>query len=345
MKTEKSVERGEFGARTGRRRLDEAWGRMKAELTEAMFSRKSQQVKRVMLGRNLNEGLLAKLVFIMLLTVIAFLYIKPILYMVSTSLKNIADLIDPLVQLIPRTLYWGNYAAAWNGLHYVEAFTNTFIIAAVGSVLQVFSCALTGYALGRLRFPGKTLFLFLILLTFLVPPQITTIPLYMIYEKLGLLGTPFVFLVPAVLGQGLRSALFIMIFRQFFMSQPKALEEAAKLDGASLFRLFFRIMLPVAGAACLVVFLFSFVWYWNMSYEASLFLSKDFTPLSLRLNTLQMELMGNRALVYSAGFGSDPISEGPKMAAAFLIIMPPLIVYLIAQRWFTEGIERTGLVD
>ncbi|MFK7695066.1 carbohydrate ABC transporter permease [Paenibacillus sp. HJGM_3] len=326
-------------------KLTETYRQAKLELQRTVESRRAQRVGKFLLGPNLNDGLIAKTIMIVLLSVIAFLYVKPILYMISTSVKSLEDLIDPVVGLIPRSLHIQNYLDAWKGLRYPEAFTNTFIIAFFGSLFQVFSCALTGYALARLRIPGKTLVFVLVLITFLVPPEITMIPLYMIYSKLGWLNTPLVFLVPALLAQGMRGALFIIIFRQFFLAQPKALEEAAKIDGASVFRLFFRIMLPLAGSACLVVFLFSFVWYWNMHMEPSMFLSKGFTPLSLRLNELSVQLLGNKSMSLSVAVGKDPISEGPKMAAAFLIILPPLIVYLIAQRWFTEGIERTGLVE
>ncbi|QJD82013.1 carbohydrate ABC transporter permease [Cohnella herbarum] len=326
-------------------KLEKAYKQVKLDITETLAHRKTQKLKRLVFGQNVKDGLIAKLVILALLTVIAFLYVKPILYMISTSLKSVADMIDPVVGLIPRELNFNNYKDAWKGLNYPEGFVDTMTIALFGSILQVFTCALTGYALARLKFPGKNLFFFLILLAFLIPPQLTIVPLYMIYSELGWINTPFVFLVPALFGQGLRGALFIVIFRQFFLSQPKALEEAAKIDGASVFRLFFRIMMPLAGGACLVVFLFSFVWYWNMSYEAALFLSKDFTPLSLRLSSMQMELLGNKAINFSAGMGQDPVTEGPKMAGAFLIIFPPLLIYLIAQRWFTEGIERTGLVE
>ncbi|WP_409342212.1 carbohydrate ABC transporter permease [Paenibacillus sp. MBLB4367] len=326
-------------------KLSETYRQAKIELVRTVSSRRAQQLKKLTLGQNVNDGFIAKAIILVLLSVIAFLYVKPILYMISTSMKSVADLIDPIVGLIPRGIYSNNYTDALKGLHYGEAFRNTIIIAFFGSLFQVFSCAITGYALARLKFPGKNLFFFLILVTFLVPPQITIIPLYMIFSELGWLNTPLVFLVPALLGQGMRGALFIIIFRQFFLSQPKSLEEAAKMDGASVFRLFFRIMMPLAGAACLVVFLFSFIWYWNMHFEASMFLSKGFTPLSLRLNSLQLELLGNKALTFDASALKDPVSEGPKMAAALLIILPPLVVYLIAQRWFTEGIERTGLVE
>ncbi len=326
-------------------KLAETYRQAKTEVLRTVSTRRAQRVNKFLLGQNMNDGLLAKTIMIALLTVIAFLYVRPIIDMISTSLKSLEDLIDPSVGVIPRDFYFKNFIDAWKGLQYPEAFGNTFLIAFFGSLFQVFSCALTGYAMARLRFPGKTLFFIMILVTFIVPPEITIIPLYMLFSKLGWLNTPFVFLVPAFLAQGVRGALFIIIFRQFFLAQPKALEEAAKIDGASIFRLFFRIMLPLASGACLVVFLFSFVWYWNMYYEPSMFLNKEFIPLSLRLDDLPTVLLGDTAQSMSIQVGKDPISEGPKMAAAFLIILPPLLIYLIAQRWFTEGIERTGLVE
>ncbi|MBP1988445.1 carbohydrate ABC transporter permease [Paenibacillus eucommiae] len=326
-------------------KITESYDQAKLNLRQKLHSRQAGKVKKLLMGQHMNDGWLAKIIIYFLLAVIAFLYLQPLFYMMSTMVKSVSDLIDPVVQWIPRKIYGQNLADAWRGLRYPEAFTNTFVIAMTCSVLQVVSCAITGYALARLHFPGKTLAFILIIVTFLVPPQITIIPMYTIFGKLGWLNTPFVFIIPALFAQGLRGALFIIIFRQFFLTQPKALEEAAKIDGASAFRLFFRIMLPLARPAIIVVFLFSFIWYWNMYYEPSMFLSKGFQPLSLRLNLMQQELMGNSAINFNAGVGKDPISEGPKMAAAFLIILPPLIIYTFTQRWFSEGIERTGLVE
>lgn len=329
----------------GSMKLASSYKEIRTGLSGALGSRKAQRYKKLLLGQHTNDGWIAKLILYAILAVVAYLYLQPVFYMVSTMFKDVSDLIDPAVQWVPRKLYWNNLLDAWQGLLYPEAFGNTMLIGLASSIFQVIACAITGYALARLPFPGKGIALFLVMLAFLVPPQITIIPLYVIFGKLGWMDTPFVFLVPALLGQGLRGALFIIIFRQFFLAQPKALEEAAKIDGASSFRLFFRIMLPLARSACVVVFMFSFIWYWNMYYEPSMFLTKDFMPLSLKLNMLQQELMGNKMLSFSAGFGKDPIAEGTKMAAAFLIIFPPLLVYSLTQRWFTEGIERTGLVE
>ncbi|MFK7692101.1 carbohydrate ABC transporter permease [Paenibacillus sp. HJGM_3] len=316
---------------------------MMADIRKALVGKRAQQAKRAVLGQHHNDGWLAKLFIYFMLSIVAYLYLQPFFYMVSTMFKNLSDLLDPTVQWIPRKLEWNNLVRAWNGLKYPQSFANTITIALFGSLIQVCVCALTGYALAKLKFPGKGLAQFLVFLTFLVPPQIIIIPLYVIFSKLGWLNTPLVFLVPALFGQGLRSALFIIIFRQFFKTLPDALEEAAKLDGASTFRIFSRIMMPLARSACLVVFLFSFIWYWNQYYEPSMFLNNAYQPLSIRLNQLPQVLMGTNPDPSAQLF--NPITEGTKMAGAFLIVFPPLLVYIVTQRWFVEGIERTGLVD
>ncbi|KKC47151.1 hypothetical protein VE23_08365 [Paenibacillus sp. D9] len=308
-----------------------------------LWGRRVQKAKMIVLGRTLSDGLLAKLAIYALLSIVAYLYLQPLLYMVSTMLKDMSDLLDPTVKWIPRAVTWENLSKAFKGLQYPVALRNTALIALSCSLAQVLVCAMTGYALARLALPFKGLITALVILTFLIPPQVIIIPLYVIFSKLGLLNTLFVFLVPALFGQGLKGALFILIFRQFFRAQPASLEEAAKLDGASSFRLFFRIMLPLAQSACLVVFLFSFIWYWNMYYEPSMFLANGFTPLSIRLDNLEDVL--NPSLLGNTHFITNPVTEGTKMAAAFLIILPPLILFMVLQRWFVAGIERTGIVE
>ncbi|RXZ83213.1 carbohydrate ABC transporter permease [Paenibacillaceae bacterium] len=312
-------------------------------ISSALWSRNAQKAKLVVLGRNVSDGVLAKLVIYLLLSIVAYLYLQPLLYMISTMFKTMSDLLDPTVKWIPREITWENITKAFNGLQYPRALLNTSIIAIGCSVLQVIVCAMTGYALARLSVPFKGAFIGLIILTFLMPPQVIVLPMYAIYSKLGLLNTPFVFLIPALLGQGLKAALFIFIFRQFFASQPQSLEEAAKLDGASTFRLFVGIMLPLARSACLVVFLFSFIWYWNMSYEASMYLANDFQPLSIRLTMLEQVL--NPTMLGQTRVIDNPIMESTNMAAAFMIILPPIIIFIILQKWFVSGIERTGLVE
>ncbi len=308
-----------------------------------LAGRRAQKLKLLLLGQHMNDGWIAKLLLYYMLSIVAYLYLQPFLYMISTMFKSLADLLDPTVQWIPRTIDWDNLSRAVGGLKYSRSLVYSLTIAVVPSLISILVCSLTGYALARLQFPGKKVFFALIFLTFLIPPQIIIIPLYVIYSKLGWLDTPLVFIVPALFGQGLKNALFIIIFRQFFLSLPKALEEAAMIDGASLFRLFFRIILPLSVPACLVVFLFSFVWHWNEGYLSSMFLSHDFMPLSIRLSNLETEIFGQTPTMEMLAV--NPVTEGTKMAGAFLIVFPPLLIYMIAQRWFVEGVERTGIVD
>jgi multiple sugar transport system permease protein len=308
-----------------------------------LWSRTGQKVKMAVMGRNLLDGLLAKLVLYVLLSIVAYLYLQPILYMVSTMFKSMSDLLDPTVKWIPREITWENMIKAWKGLQYPEALKNTSLIALSCSLVQVLVCSMTGYALAKLAVPFKGVVTALVILTFLIPPQVIIIPLYVIFSKLGLLNSIFVFLIPAIFGQGLKAGLFILIFRQFFKAQPISLEEAAKLDGASTLRLFFGIMLPLARSACLVVFLFSFIWYWNMYYEPSVFLTKGFTPLSIRMDMLEDVL--NPSLLGQRNTIENPVTESAKMAAAFLIILPPIVIFMFLQRWFVTGIEKTGIVE
>lgn len=163
----------------------------------------------------------------------------------------------------------------------------------------------------------------------------------MLFSELGLLGSLNAFTLPAVTGQGINSAIFILIFYQFFRRLPKSLEEAAMLDGAGHFRIFFRISVPLVGPAFLISFLFSLVWYWNETYLASLYFGNELTTLPLQLQKFVDTYEKMFASTDSAM--GDKINEGIRMAGTMLSILPLLIVYFITQRWFVEGVERTGI--
>ncbi|WP_245954655.1 carbohydrate ABC transporter permease [Paenibacillus flagellatus] len=298
-----------------------------------------KRTKLLLLGREIREGLIYKIMLYWILTNVAVMYMRPFLYMVSTMFKSKTDLLDPTVEWIP--IEW-DAANVWFGLKFMKyAVTglHSLTIAGTASVLQVLSCSITGYALARLQFPLRGLWFALVLVSFLIPPQTILIPLYILFQKLDMLRTPLPFLVPALFGQGLKGALFVIIFRQFFRTLPKELEEAARIDGASALRLFVRVMLPLARPAILVVFLFSFVWHWNDSYLPSLFLGKEYATLPIQLDNLQ-SAMGD-----VPGYVDTNITEQVYMAASFWFVAPPLLLYLIAQKWFVQGVERTGLVE
>lgn len=286
------------------------------------------------------EGWIYKAVLYLLLIDMSFVFMFPFIYMVATSLKTVQDFVDPTVFWVPRTIAWGNYELAVKGLAYWTSMKYSAIIAIASAIAQVISCSIVGYGFARMKFRFRDALFALALFTFIVPPQTIIVPLFMVYKKLGWIDTYYPFVVPSLFANGLRGALFIFIFRQFFRGLPWELEDAAMVDGAGPMRVYAQIMLPLARPAIIVTFLFSLVWHWNDFFEPSIYLmsSEKFT-LPLRLSMLWWELQ--------SVFGSEVnelYNEPLVMAASMLVILPMLVVYIFAQRYFIEGIERTGVV-
>lgn len=275
---------------------------------------------------------------LLLLTDVAFIFLVPILRVISTSLMDILDLYDPTVVWLPRNWAWENFQRAYMALEYTRSLFNTLLVAGGAAILQTFSCALAGYSFARFKFPGRERLFLLVLFVMIVPPHTLIIQNFILVSRLKWLETYWPFLVPEAFGMGLRGALFIFIYRQFFKGLPYELEDAAMIDGAGPLRIFFRVMLPLARPAILVVFLFSFVWHWNNSLEPSIFLSRSENfLLPQRLSVVETALSNFQ---FRGMWGTGTI-----MAATLLVILPLIVLYIFTQRYFVESIERTGLID
>nr|WP_239625937.1 carbohydrate ABC transporter permease [Paenibacillus sp. H1-7] len=298
-------------------------------------------VRYTLVGREADKGLLFKLFIYLILLDTAYIYLKPVLHMVTTMVKNADDLLDPAVKWFPRVIYLGNLQEAWEWLKYPKALAISLTLALSVALLQTVSCAVTGYAFARLKVPFKNLMFFFLLLTFIVPMQVTILPNIIYARELGLLNTIYPIIVPAFFGLGLKGALFVIIYRQFFSTQPKELEEAARIDGASVYKIFYKVMMPLAKPAILVVFLFSFIWTWNDFYLPSMYLADiETAPLSMGISRIASALRQQ-----AEAYGPSVTDEAIRMATTFLMIIPPMILYTFTQRWFIEGVERTGLVE
>lgn len=307
----------------------------------AINRRRIDKTKRVLWGFN-GEGIVFKIGVYLLLTLIGFVYLYPLFYMITYSFMNTDDLINPLVTYIPSGLFWDNFERAAAVMSYWNTLWKNMAVSFVPALVQTVSAALIGYGFARFRIPGRSLLFALVLTTFIIPPQITMIPQFLMFKDLGMIGSIFSYLVPAALGQGFKSGLFILIFYQFFRAIPRALEEAASIDGAGAYRIFARICVPMAVPAFIISFLFSMVWYWNETLLAALYLGKELTTLPLELQ--------NFAVTYQKLFPVDPnaqtgrsLNEAINMAGTFLNIIPLLLVYFLTQRWFVESIERSGI--
>ena len=296
-----------------------------------------QKIRKRIFGMNIVDGLLFRVIIYLLLIGIGFVYVYPLLYMLSISMQDLSDLLSPSVFYIPSHFYFDNIVTSFEVLRYTETLISSLSVTLLPAILQTIVASFIGYGFARFEFPLKRPLFALVILTYIVPPQLIMIPRFVLFNDLDLLESMWSIIIPASLGQGLYSAIFILIFYQFYKMIPKALDEAAQLDGASPIYTYLRIAVPLSVPSIVTSFLFSFVWYWNETYTASLFLGKSVTTLQLKLlsfvSSYQDLFPGQASLIH----------EGVRMAATLLIIAPMLIVYIIIQRLFIQGIDQSGL--
>ena len=305
------------------------------------------KLKKYMMGSKDRQGFFPMLIKYILLIGIGFVYLYPLLYMISTSFMSLDDLLDASIKWIPSQFYSGNYKNAFKVMNFWNSLKDSIILAGLPTLLQVTACAVIGYGFARFEFRGKKIMLAILIFSFILPTQVTMMPTYVLFTNLKLIGTLHAFNLPALLGQGIKAQIFILIFYQFFKQVPQALIEAAHIDGAGYFRSFFKISLPSAAPAILVVFLFSIVWYWNESYLTTLFISGKGTNSANAWTSLVVELKNFESIYEQYNQGSQQqlgnINESIKMAGTMLSILPLLLMYVFLQKYFVESIDRTGI--
>ena len=289
----------------------------------------------------MKKAVAGKLFLYIFLCVTGFVFLYPLLKMLSMSLMAPDDLVNPLVNWVPYGFETANFSKAVQVLGYGETLWTTIYVSVLPALLQTLVCALTGYGIARYRFKGKNILFGLILATFIIPSQITMIPQFLMYKNLGILYSLKAYLLPAVFGQGIRSAIFILIFVLFFQQVPVSLTEAAEIDGANQIVIFTKIAVPVAKPGFLISFLLSVVWYWNETYLGSLYFGANIKTLPMKLENF-VETFNKMVSASEAGDGATA-NEAVQMAGTFLIILPLLILFFCAQKQFIEGIEKTGI--
>jgi len=300
----------------------------------------SSKFKRIFLGMNGTDGLLVRLLIYAMLIGIGFVYLYPILQMLSSSFQSLNDLLNSSVIWIPSEFYLENYARSLRVLNFWPVLGQTLFISIIPALIQAFISSVIGYGFARFEFKGKKVMLGLVLLTFIIPPQVLVIPRYLLFNQLGILDSVMAYILPASFGQGLQSTIFILIFYQTYRTIPDALEEAAQLDGAGFFQIFYKIAIPMGTSAYIISFLFSFVWYWNETQLAAIYFGNQIRTLPLQLQSFvaQFEMMFSSQVAQGVN-----INEGVEMAGTLLSIAPLLIIYFILQRWFVESVDRSGI--
>lgn len=302
--------------------------------------------------------LLGRIVFYVVCLCLAYQLLYPVLYMISMSIREPSDMNDPSIIWVAKHFTLDNFADAIKSMNFWNAFRVSLTLCIVCGVLDVFSCAIAGYGFARFDFWGKKALFVLVIFTMVVPTQTLVLPLYMrwryadfggivgLFNEQGfvnLIGTLWPLIIPAALAMGVRSGLYIFIYRQFFINLPAALEDAAYIDGAGPYRTFFSIMLPNIKNAIITVFLFSFVWNWGEYYLSKQFLGSTDRSIMVALSAIRRDLASLSSLA-GTQIGSNPEKVATRvMAGCLLTAAPMLIMFIFTQRFLADSIEHVGI--
>jgi multiple sugar transport system permease protein len=269
---------------------------------------------------------IAHIVVFIMLSLGAILYLLPFYWMLRTSLMEYAQLSRLPMVWIPSPLQPGNFARALSMMDFPTLLKNTLTITILSILGQVISCSLVAFGFSRLRFPGREFMFFIVLSTMMLPAMVTEIPRFILFQQLGWVDTFYPLVIPAWFGG---SAFFIFLLRQFFRSIPIDLDEAARIDGCGSFRIYSTIILPLSKPVLATVLIFSFIWSWNDFWGPLVYLrSADNKTLALGLQVFQ---------------GLYQTEYHHLMAASLVVLLPVLIIFIVAQRYFIKGIVMTGL--
>jgi multiple sugar transport system permease protein len=263
------------------------------------------------------------------LMALGIIFAIPFLWMLSVSLHDAQGMFAQPFRWIPEHPQWGNYTEALSALPFGRYLINTTVITASVLFLTLLSCTLVAYGFSRLRFPGRDMLFALCLSTMMLPGQVTMIPLYMGYARLGWVDTYLPLIVPSLFG----SPFYIFLLRQFFLTIPREYDEAALLDGATRLRIYWSIVLPQARPAIATVALFCFIGTWNDFFGPLIYLnSPEKATLTLGLNMLKAQVMGSGSVQWHI-----------LMAASVIVMLPNIVVFFLAQKQFIRGIQIGGL--
>ncbi len=264
-----------------------------------------------------------------LLTAVLFLFgiacIFPFIFMLSSSFKPLNEIFVYPIKLIPEHFILSNYAEVFSEKYnFIQWYGNTLVMVFLIIILKIGIVTLTAYAFARLRFKGRDVLFLVLLSSMMIPPDAVIIPKYVIFKAFGIVDSMWSIILPSIF-----DVFFVFMVRQFFLAIPETLSEAAIIDGCSHFKIYSRIILPLAKPAIVTMILFTFIWAWNDYMGPYIFItSPEKQMLSVGIKMFQV----NNAVDY-----------GLQMAAATLVLVPILIVFLFCQKYFIEGIATSGM--
>lgn len=260
-----------------------------------------------------------------LLIIGAIAFLLPFSWMLTTALKPANEVFTIPPQFFPTKFIWSNFIQGWTVLPFTQFLINTLIITFTAVIGNLISCTLPAYGFARLRARGQTVFFILMLATMMIPSEITLVPTFVLFSKAQLVNTLWPLIIPAWFGY----PFFIFMLRQFFMSIPRELDDAARIEGASHLRILWSVILPLSRPALAALTIFSFVGNWNNLLAPLIYLrsSNEFT-LVLGLNLFK----GQYVTYYNQ-----------LMAVAILSILPIIVIFFLSQKYFIRGATLTGM--
>lgn len=312
---------------------------------------RTDDIQKKKLFRKVKEFFI-RILKILIIVGISYIILGPVITVISNSFFTENDLYNPVVVMIPAEGTLHNYIISFTRMTYLKTLGSTMAYVLSLTLIQVIICSMAGYGFARYDFPFKKVLFGCVILTIVVPMDAIMLPLYTEFrdfdvlgimhlftgQGVNLLGTVKPMYIMTLLGCGLRSGLYIYIFNQFFRGLPKEIEEAAVVDGAGPFYTYFRIMLVNAMPSVLTVSIFSLVWQYNDSFYAKLFGIDSTILMSIRISTLRS------SIEFIDKIKDTAVSQLYLYAGIVLMVIPVLVIYILLQRRFIEGVERSGIV-
>ncbi|MGV8979734.1 carbohydrate ABC transporter permease [Clostridium sp.] len=271
-----------------------------------------------------NNAIVKKVTLTAILAIVGSIMVFPIAWMISASFKFESDVFKMPIEWIPKNINLDNYKIAITQFPYINWYINTIVITAGIVFVVLFIGSVSGYAFAKLDFKGKNIIFIMFISTMMIPVQVRIIPQFMMFNSLGIINTRLSVVLP-----WMYNAFAIFLMRQFFSSIPNELIEAARIDGCNEYRIFLKIVLPLAKSQLSALFILAFTWGWNDYFGPLVYISD---PLKQVLSVGIASFKGQ----YSSNFAVQ-------MAGATLALIPIIIVYLLAQKNFIEGIAMSGV--
>ena len=261
----------------------------------------------------------SKTVIYILLGLVAIYFLSPFVYMLFSAFKTEAEAIAFPPKLFPSEWRFQNFADAWNSQPFGRYFLNSVLVTVGTRIGQVLSCSLVAYGFARFNFKGKNVLFMILLSTMMIPWDVTMIPQYMEFNMFGWINTLKPLVVPAWFG----SAYYIFLMRQFLMGIPKDFEEAARIDGANSFQIYWKIFMPILRPSLILVGVLNMITAWN-DYLGPLIFLQDRSKYTLALGLAQFKGVHTMQII-------------PMLCITIIMIVPPIIIFIIAQKYIVEG--------